>query len=446
MNVIWQCIVVLVIVFAIGPLYFIFTNQSQVATRPTKIIMHPNPSVTQPSSLTVGICSIGTKNFLHKARTLFASVRRHNPALQHFFLLLLDRVDGFFEPDNEPFAVIPIAHLRWPSRDILVGMIRRYNAMELSCALKPALVWHLMQNYKMKRIIFMDADVFVVGSLSHAVQLLHSYDLVTTPHCVRVSKVSSAEAIQFLKTGSMNAGFFGISLTGPSMRFLKWWQQMLVSGSRIEIPNMLYYDQKWIDLAPSFVSSYAMRDVAYNVAFWNWFERVDLITFRNSCLDNTKLRGNNNVLTQSDVSSCDIEWLVREGMATDNDDNHMHTTEVGLRPLIFWHMSSYRLERRNELGADTDIREPVELIRTLTEQYASMLEAYMVPPSITSWEYALALPPPGVLLQFWDAHNSTEQAALPVDPFTSNAAEFLRTICRQPLDNDDFKRVALCHP
>ena len=53
------------------------------------------------------ICTIVSANYLPYARVLGASVREHHPDAR-FVVLLVDRVDGRFDPDNEPFELIEV--------------------------------------------------------------------------------------------------------------------------------------------------------------------------------------------------------------------------------------------------------------------------------------------------------------------------------------------------
>ena len=56
------------------------------------------------SSSRHAVCTICSKNYLHFARTLMASVARVHPDWDRF-VLLVDRVDDAFDPDAEPFEV-----------------------------------------------------------------------------------------------------------------------------------------------------------------------------------------------------------------------------------------------------------------------------------------------------------------------------------------------------
>jgi len=55
-------------------------------------------------------CTIISKNYLAHARVLAHSFREYHPNLP-FYVLLVDRIDGYFDPTEEPFTIIPLEQL-----------------------------------------------------------------------------------------------------------------------------------------------------------------------------------------------------------------------------------------------------------------------------------------------------------------------------------------------
>src|SRR5262245_29611445 len=64
----------------------------------------------------LGACTIIFKNYIAMARTLANSFHKVHPDVP-FFVLLVDRIDGYFQPENEPFCTIGIEELDIPNRD-----------------------------------------------------------------------------------------------------------------------------------------------------------------------------------------------------------------------------------------------------------------------------------------------------------------------------------------
>ncbi len=63
-------------------------------------------------------------------------------------------------------------------------------------------------------------------------------------------------------------------MTGQGRRFIDWWADRLRQFCYDEVPNGLFTDQRWVDLAPAFFDDIAIvRDPQYNVATWNLTHR-----------------------------------------------------------------------------------------------------------------------------------------------------------------------------
>ena len=77
-----------------------------------------------------------------------------------------------------------------------------------------------------------------------------------------------------LKHGVYNLGFLAVRMTEQGRAFIAWWAERLRHFCYDDIPNGLFTDQRWIDLAPAFFDDIAIvRDPQYNVATWNLTHR-----------------------------------------------------------------------------------------------------------------------------------------------------------------------------
>ena len=73
---------------------------------------------------------------------------------------------------------------------------------------------------------------------------------------------------------SYNLGFLAVRMTGQGREFIDWWAERLRLFCYDEVPNGLFTDQRWVDLAPAFFDDIAIiRDPEYNVATWNLTHR-----------------------------------------------------------------------------------------------------------------------------------------------------------------------------
>ena len=77
-----------------------------------------------------------------------------------------------------------------------------------------------------------------------------------------------------MRHGVYNLGFLAVRTTGQGRRFIDWWADRLRQFCYDEVPNGLFTDQRWVDLAPAFFDDIAIvREPEFNVATWNLTHR-----------------------------------------------------------------------------------------------------------------------------------------------------------------------------
>jgi hypothetical protein len=75
-------------------------------------------------------------------------------------------------------------------------------------------------------------------------------------------------------SGTFNAGFVGVSSRPEASAILQWWQDRLLGACSYAVADGVYYDQRWLDLAPVLFEGVGiLRDAGCNVAYWNLQER-----------------------------------------------------------------------------------------------------------------------------------------------------------------------------
>ena len=79
------------------------------------------------------ICTIIAKNYAPFARVLARSFREHHPD-GRCFTLVIDDVEGFIDPSDEPFELVTPAELEIDDFDRMAAL---YSVLELSTAVKP---------------------------------------------------------------------------------------------------------------------------------------------------------------------------------------------------------------------------------------------------------------------------------------------------------------------
>ena len=221
------------------------------------------------------VLTICSANYLAHAKTLGDSVREHNPDF-HVVIGLVDRIpDGLEVGYLDSFEVIPVEHLKFPQ---LGEMVKKYNVVELSTAVKPFYIDLLYdRDRQVDAVIYLDPDILVCGSFATLLGKLKSHSIVLTPHSCTYD--DTAVNIHYEKVmlwaGVYNLGFIATSRSDETAAFLKWWQ--------IRLQDHCYYrpgvagsflDQLWIGLAPLYFRGiYVETDPGYNMCYWNHFER-----------------------------------------------------------------------------------------------------------------------------------------------------------------------------
>ena len=213
-----------------------------------------------------------TKSYLANARVLANALRQRHPEIP-FFVFLVDRPDGYFEPADEPFQVILIEEVLPPH--LLSTMVGYYTAYELSNALKPFAHLYLAEIKGLKKWFYLDSDVFITGSFDSLFAQLDKTSLLLVPHILRADIIPRVEKLEliFLRTGICNAGCLGINRSEHALHFLHWWKERLIWHCLHNSPG-LEADQSWLNFVPSlFPECKFVRDPAVNIAYWNIHER-----------------------------------------------------------------------------------------------------------------------------------------------------------------------------
>ncbi|MGL4860980.1 MAG: polysaccharide pyruvyl transferase family protein, partial [Enterobacteriaceae bacterium] len=228
---------------------------------------HHINSMSEPGTFFT-ICS---KNFLAHARALYDSLRPHYPNTM-FFVVLCDRVDGFFDPAQEPFEFVFLEDLNLPD---LGKMAQRYNITELNTAVKPFAFLHLMRKFKIDSVVYLDPDLFFVDKMPELEQLLaQGAEAVLTPHLLQPAEHDQINDNKMLLYGIYNLGFLALRNTPTVNAFLEWWGRRLEHHCIIRLEEGLFVDQKWADLLPAFVpGTRILQHPGYNVAYWNLPQR-----------------------------------------------------------------------------------------------------------------------------------------------------------------------------
>jgi glycosyltransferase involved in cell wall biosynthesis len=224
------------------------------------------------SPIEFAACTIIAKNYLPMARILAESWNKVHPGAP-LFVLLLDSHEGFFRPEDEEFRTIRMSELEIPN---LQGFLFKYSILEASTAVKPYLLRHLFATYSMAKLLYLDPDIEVMGSLDELGAALDDSNILLIPHLTTPMPRDGASPSDhdILQAGTYNLGFLGLRKGNVSRSLLDWWSNKLYHECVIAFDKNLFVDQRWMDLVPGLFGGVRVwRDPGYNVAYWNLHER-----------------------------------------------------------------------------------------------------------------------------------------------------------------------------
>lgn len=219
------------------------------------------------------VFTIATPDFLAFAITLMESVRAHQPDAKRTIFVIAETLDGVETPEGLAEWVVTgameIADYR--------RMTFAYTPFELSCALKPAAFAWLMarRSPDVEAYVMLDSDIQLFAPLTPVARALERAALTLTPHAT-VPKLEQdpPDDLDLLRSGLFNGGFLALRPTPETRAFIAWWADRLRTHCLVDLESGLFVDQKWLDLAPSYVPDTALlAGEGCNVGYWNLDEQ-----------------------------------------------------------------------------------------------------------------------------------------------------------------------------
>jgi glycosyltransferase involved in cell wall biosynthesis len=220
----------------------------------------------------LNVCTIIAKNYLAHARVLGRSLAATHPGTR-LQTLVIDDFTGYIDPAQEPFDILTPEDV---GCDAFVHMALRYSVLELSTAVKPWLLRHLLARTG-EPVTYLDPDIQVFGSLQTLEERAAAHGVVLIPHNSKPIPQDGRRPSQVdvMIAGIYNLGYVSLA-PGPEVeQLLDWWADRLRRDCRVDPMWGYFVDQRWFDLAPGFLSDLAIvRDPEFNLAYWNLHERT----------------------------------------------------------------------------------------------------------------------------------------------------------------------------
>lgn len=215
--------------------------------------------------------TICAANYLPFAEVLGNTFLEHNPS-STFSILVIDSNKVNFTKKTR-FKYLSPDDLNISSEQFK-NMTFYYNVTELATALKPSAM-KTMFSLGSEKVVYLDPDIQVFSGFFELEEQLNLHSIVLTPHTLSPiprDGLRPSEA-DIMASGTFNLGFIGLSKSKVSETFLEWWEERLEFDSISDPEEMLFTDQRWIDLLPSYFPFQILRNKGYNVAYWNIHER-----------------------------------------------------------------------------------------------------------------------------------------------------------------------------
>jgi glycosyltransferase involved in cell wall biosynthesis len=217
------------------------------------------------------VCTIIAKNYVAHARVLARSLAEADPG-SRLKTLVIDDFGDYIDPAQEPFDLLTPAQI---DCEPFIHMAVRYSVLELSTAVKPWLLRHLLAAGD-GPVTYLDPDIRVYGSLARIDELATEHGVVLIPHNSRPIPADGRRPSQVdvMIAGIYNLGFVSLAPGDEVAQLLDWWADRLRRDCRVDPTWGYFVDQRWFDLVPGFVSDLAiLRDPEFNIAYWNLHER-----------------------------------------------------------------------------------------------------------------------------------------------------------------------------
>lgn len=251
--------------------------------QPQPSLLVRRPIQTQPVTGPSAVCTIASKNYLSLVRVFAKSMAQSNPDVP-VYVLVVDRAEDQFDPTQEPYQTIFLEELEnIPNRE---RMFFKYSPIELNTAVKPYFLEHLIQKFQIDQLCYFDPDIYVFSGLDQIWELLQNWSMVLTPHITSpYPDGGHPSEIEINLAGVFNLGFIGVSNTQATTHFLRWWQERLYDYCYMKPFQGMHVDQNWVNFAPVMYDDvYILRDLGYNIAYWNLHERARKLSFEHGTL------------------------------------------------------------------------------------------------------------------------------------------------------------------
>lgn len=203
-------------------------------------------------------------NYVHKARSLAQSVKRHIPDAKMILCLVEREIDPRIPA--ECFDDVVLAKDAWDGN--FERFIFKHAIVEASTSVKGQFFRYLMDRFTEEdKFVYLDPDCYVYDDFTELKQELDKHPIVLCPHLLKPGNIDME--LSSTAHGVYNLGFLGISRSEEGRRCVDWWAERLYLFCYDDIQRGIFTDQKWFDLAPCFFDVKVFKHHGYDFAPWS---------------------------------------------------------------------------------------------------------------------------------------------------------------------------------
>ena len=246
-------------------------------------------------------------NYLHKAKTLAYSVKKHIPD-SYFIVCLLEKelADNY---DYTCFDEVVLAKDAWG--DNFNNFIFKHKLVEASTAVKGQFFRYLQNRFHSENcFVYLDPDTFVYSDFSELRELLQTQPIILCPHLLCPGNIDME--LSSLAHGVYNLGFLAVNNSEEAHAFIKWWADRLYLFCYDDKARGIFTDQKWIGLVPCFFETLILKHHGYDFATWSLLgcdiEKID----NNYFVSGDPLRFIHYSGYRETIDNCIRNWLPEE--------------------------------------------------------------------------------------------------------------------------------------
>lgn len=226
-------------------------------------------------------------NYFPKARVLSTTLKKFHPDWK-FCLVISEDVDSDMQQEILSYDDIDeiILHDALKISDGFDRVLTpeeytqwrfKHSLVEFCTAVKGSALCYLLNKPDCEAAFYFDPDIAIFDTLTSLTDNFKDNSILLTPHSIDIEKSYRPvwdNEISMLRHGIYNLGFVGVKNDESGHKFAKWWKDRLDLYCYDDIPNGVFTDQSWCDMAPAiFDGVLVLRQPQYNVATWNLTHR-----------------------------------------------------------------------------------------------------------------------------------------------------------------------------